>query len=304
VTRRPILVLANPAAGGKLGSGPRLAEDAALLEPAALERALRERGLEVHLHELSEEDDVAALSASAAAAGRDVVGAGGDGTVASAAGALLDSDATLGILAAGSFNNIAHGFGIPTELEPALEVIGRGEAARVDAAEVHHPDVEPATFFEAAGVGVEAAGFAIVDVRERRGWWFGARIAWRALRHRSSVVRLSIDGRTAIVRTPAVVVCNGPYHGLGFAVAPDADPADGLLDAALFRRMGATRLVLHLLRVARGRRIREPRVQVRRGREIRIESVGPAVLVHADGRLTGGTPVTFRVREGALRVFR
>lgn len=298
------MLLVNPTAGGKLGSGPRLAEDAALLEPTALEQALRDRGLEVHVHELTEQDDVAALAASAAAVGRDVVVAGGDGTVASAAAALLDTDATLGILAAGSFNNIANGFGIPTELEPALDVIARGEVARVDAAEAHHPDLEPASFFEAAGVGVEAAGFAIVDVRERRGSWFGVRIAWRALRHRSSVMRLSIDGRTATLRMSAVVVCNGPYHGLGFAVAPDADPADGLLDTALFRRMGAARLLIHLLRVARGRRIREPRVQVRRGQEIRIESVGPSLLVHADGRLTGSTPVTFRVREGALRVFR
>lgn len=304
MTRRPVFLVVNPASGGKIGSGPGLADDASLLEPAALEAALRERGVEVELRELGEDDDVAALATAAALRGCDVVVAGGDGTVGVAAAALVGTPATLGVLAAGSFNNVANGFGIPTTLAPALDTIARGRVARVDVAEALHADTEPATFLEAAGVGLEAAGFAVVDVRERWGSWFGLRIAWRALRHRSSVVRVTVDGRSHTLRTPAVVVCNGPYHGLGFAVAPDADPADGLLDVAVFRRMGPARLLFHLLRVARGRRVREPRVQVRRGAEVRIESVGPALLVHADGRLTGSTPVTFRARRAALRIFR
>ena len=57
MSRRPILLLVNPVAGGKPGSGPGLDDDPARLEPAALEDALLQRGLEVRRHELTADDD-------------------------------------------------------------------------------------------------------------------------------------------------------------------------------------------------------------------------------------------------------
>ena len=131
MSRRPILLLVNPTAGGKLGSGPGLADNSADLEPAALAAALRDHGLEVVTHELAEDDDVAALAAGAARDGRDVVVGGGDGTVSAAATGLVETDATLGILAMGSFNNMARGFGIPVTLDEALDVIGAGRTGQV-----------------------------------------------------------------------------------------------------------------------------------------------------------------------------
>ena len=68
MSRRPILLLVNPVAGGKIGSGPGLAANPADLEPDALAAALRARGLSVDLRPLEEEDDVTALAATAAAA--------------------------------------------------------------------------------------------------------------------------------------------------------------------------------------------------------------------------------------------
>ncbi len=60
--------------------------------------------------------------------------AGGDGTVSRVAAALIHHpDATLGILAMGSFNNMARGFGIPVTLDEALDVIGAGRIGQMDA---------------------------------------------------------------------------------------------------------------------------------------------------------------------------
>ncbi len=134
MTRRPILLLVNPVAGGKPGSGPGLADDEALLAADALRDALKRRGLEVNYRELAEGDDLAELAVHAADTGHDVVVAGGDGTVSIAAAALVGHEsATLGILAMGSFNNMARGFGIPVTLEEALDVIGAGAVTHVDA---------------------------------------------------------------------------------------------------------------------------------------------------------------------------
>src|SRR5574338_553671 len=122
--RRPILLLANPASGGKPGAPPPLSDDPEALEPDALAAALVARGLRVTLHVLAESDDPAELARAAVREGRDVVVAGGDGTVGPVAEALCNQEeATLGVLGLGSWNNIAHGFGLPSTLEEALDVI-------------------------------------------------------------------------------------------------------------------------------------------------------------------------------------
>lgn len=305
MSRKPLLLLLNPTSGGKLASGPALADDPDLLEPDALAAALRERGLEVELHVLAEDDSVTDLAAAAARDGRDVVAGGGDGTVSLAATGLVGSDAALGILALGSFNNIAHGFGIPRRLDAALEVIARGEVGAMDVGVARHgTSGEPALFFEAAGVGLDAAGFGAVELTERRGWWRGMRAVVRALRHRRRAMRVTIDGRVRRTRAPSVTACNGPYLGMGFALAADADPADGLLDVAVFAGMSTWEVLRHFARVARRARRREPRLRIVRAREVHVEAVHGVLPAHADGHSIGFTPVTFTVRAGALRVFR
>jgi diacylglycerol kinase (ATP) len=303
MTRRPILLLVNPVAGGKLASGPELADDPALLEPDALAAALRAGDLAVDLRVLVEADDVRALAAAGVAGGQDVVVAGGDGTVSLAAEAVAGTDATLGILALGSFNNIAHGFGVPRELDAAVAAIVRGAATAMDVGMARHAGGEEHAFFEAAGVGLDAAGFGAVELSERRGWWLGARALVRALRQRRRGMRLVIDGVRYGTRAPAVTVCNGPYLGMGFALAAEADPADGLLDIVIFSGMSRWEVLGHFARVARGARRREPRITRRRGREVTVQASSGVLPAHADGRSIGLTPVIFTVRPGALRVF-
>jgi diacylglycerol kinase (ATP) len=304
VTRRPILLLVNPVAGGKPGSGPGLDEDPARLEPAALEDALRQRGLEVRLHPLAADDDAGALARDAAD-GADIVVAGGDGTVSRVATALVAHPrATLGILAMGSFNNMARGFGIPVTLDPALDVIARGEAGLVDAGWVVGDTDGGRPFFEAAGVGVDAIGFLAIEIAGRRGWRRALIALLRGLRMRRTPMRITLDDVAYRVGTPAVTVSNGPYHGAGFAVSADADPTDGVLDVAIFHGMSRLQVIRHFLAVARRQPRTEPRIGQYQARRVAIEGTRRALPAHADGESIGLTPVVFEVRPGALRLFR
>lgn len=303
MTRRPILLLVNPAAGGKPGSGPGLDDDPERLRPDALAAALGERALDVRLHALADDDDAGALARVAADEGCDVVVAGGDGTVSLVAAAVIDHpDATLGILAMGSFNNMARGFGIPVTLDEALDVIGAGIATQVDAGWVVGDEGRP--FFEAAGVGVDAIGFLAVEVAERRGWWRAIQALVRGMRLRKTPMRITLDGTAYRTGSPAVTVSNGPYHGAGFAVSAGADPTDGLFDIAVFAGMSRLEVVRYFVAVARRQPRREPRIKEYRARSVTIEGTRRALPAHADGASIGVTPVTFEVRPGALRVFR
>lgn len=296
--------------GGKPGSTAPLSDDPEALEPQALAGALEARGLSVRLHVLAEGDDPAEV-ARGAAPNEDVVVAGGDGSVGPVAEVLTRSERVLGILAMGSWNNIARGLGIPLELGPALDVIARGDMARVDSGLAWHPTgaedgppTDARSFFEAAGVGLDAAGFGAVEIGGRAGWRFALRAMWRALRRRRTRMVIELDGDTFRRRAPAVTVCIGPYHGLGFALVADADPADGILDIAVFSGMSGLAVVRHFLRVARGRERHEPRIELLRGKRITVRGEHRVLPAHIDGSSIGVTPVTFEVQPGSLRVFR
>jgi diacylglycerol kinase (ATP) len=200
------------------------------------------------------------------------------------------------------------------ELEPALDVIGRGEVTRIDAGLAWHPadagrqDEEPpgdvVRFFEAAGVGLDAAGFGATQVGERRGWWAAARSLLRALRRRRTPMHLLVDGHRLGTAAPAVTVCNGPYMGMGFAVAPEADPTDGQLNLVVFSGMSELDMLRHFIAVVGHRPRREPRTNRLTARRVTVTGVRRVLPAHADGQSIGTTPVTFGVDPGALRVFR
>jgi diacylglycerol kinase (ATP) len=315
VARRRLLLIANPASGSKPGapgtSGPRQ-------EPTDLRDALRRRGLEVDIHVLSAGDEVGPIAAAAAADGRDVVVAGGDGTLRPAASALVDTDATLGAIPLGSWNNIARGWQVPIDEEAAMDVIAAGGTRDVDVGLAWHPArgagpgpaaADPAAppdairFFEAAGVGLDAAGFGAAEVGVRHGLWRSLRAGWRAMRRRRTRMLLTVDGQRLRTGAPAITVCNGPYYGFGFAIAPEADPADGRLDVVVFSGMSTIDVAAHYLAVARGRPRREPRVRHATARRVEIAGLHRLLPVHADGESLGMTPIAFAVRPAGLRIF-
>lgn len=310
--RRPILLIANPAAGRKPGG----VNADQVLSPSQLLERIRAGGLAVELHELAENDDAGALANAAASEGRDVVVAGGDGTVGPAAAGLLDSCATLGIVPLGTFNNIAHGARIPMDPDEAVDVVLRGRSAAIDAGAAWHlasggtskeapvnPLPDAAIFFEAAGVGLDAAGFGVAQVGDRLGLIAAAKASWRAIRRRKTPLWLDVDGKRYRTSSPAVTICNGPFHGFGFALVPDADASDGLLDVVVFVRMGRFQVLRHFLRVARGRKVHEPRVRKLRARQVVVGGLRHTLPAHADGRSIGVTPIAVKVLPGALRLF-
>lgn len=305
MTRRPIFLIVNPVAGGKIGSGPRLATDIDHLTPAALAAALRAGGLAVRAHELDGDDDAGALAREAAAAGHDVVVAGGDGTVGLVAARLVGSDATLGILAMGSFNNVARGLEVPRRLEEALRVIVEGRSVAVDVGQAAAGRAVPQLFFEAAGVGMDALLFAAATAGNRHGLRVGLVRMWHALRWSRHRVRIAIDGGPPVLtRILFLTASNAPYYGFGFTVGPGADPTDGQLEISVFTKMSKWAVITHFLAVTRGRFRHEPRIRRLSGRRVVVEGMRRTLPAHVDGRVLGRTPVTFEALPGALRVFR
>lgn len=283
------ILITNPAARG------RTAQDGDLERCEAI---LRRAGFVLDRVETGAESPTSAdLARRAVAEGYEAcIVAGGDGTVAPAAAILLDRPVVLGILPFGSVMNIAHGLGLPLEPPDAAQVIARRRVQHADAGEVHGK-----VFFETAGIGLDAEMFGATRHAERGEWRRALRRAWRWATHASYRVAITVDGREDRQRALQVLVMNSPYYGWSLELLPDVTMHDGLLDVAVFPRMGRWALLRSFVTVWRGGTLPEPPV-VFQGAKIAVSSTDP-VAVHADGAFAGGLPAEFVCRKGALSVF-
>ena len=289
-TRKPMraLLVVNPAAG-KRTAGPDDLEKAVAL--------LREADFMIEQVETTQELGSAELARRAIREKFDVcIVAGGDGTVAPAAAVLMDTAVVLGILPFGSFMNIANGLGIPLVPLDAARVIARRSVHRADVGEVNG-----ALFFETAGVGLDAELFGAARHAERGSWRRALRRVWRYMRHGTHRVSITVGDKTHAHRVMQILIVNSPYYAWALPLLPEASMEDGLLDVAVFPRMGRLALLRSLVTVMRRRRLPQKPVRYR-GARLKIESAVP-LSIHADGVSAGALPSEFNCRAGALRVF-
>lgn len=262
---------------------------------------LTDAGIDVALRLTRRASAVAAIIAEAAAGCDLVVVGGGDGTLSSAADAVLASGLPLGILPMGNANDLARTLGIPASLGEACRVIAVGHRRRIDLGQVNGRH-----FFNVASVGlsVAIADRLTGEIKQRWGVLGYLGCAWEAMHAPTHFhARIVADGAAAI-ETEAIqlAVGNGRHYGGGMTIIDDATIDDGRLDFYALPPQPRWRL-LTLLGVLRwGKHRRVAGIHVLHGRRIAIDTV-PPMKVNVDGEVTQTTPVEFRVVPGALSVF-
>ncbi|MDB4880353.1 MAG: diacylglycerol kinase catalytic region [Gemmatimonadetes bacterium] len=168
----------------------------------AAERALGEHGA-FDVHAVAPDDIGSTVTALAQGGARRILVAGGDGTIATAASALLGRPVELAVLPGGTLNHFARDLGISLDAASALDL--DAQAARgVDIGMVNDQ-----VFLNTSSVG---AYVQFVRARERLEQRFGYRLAsfLAALRilfqFRRLGVELEVDGETRLYRTPLVFI--------------------------------------------------------------------------------------------------
>ena len=253
-----------------------------------------------------------------------VVVAGGDGTVREVAGALVSTDVTLAIVPFGTFNNLALSLKLPADPEAICDLIEAGRMRRIDVGMAN----EQHTFFEAAGVGVDADLFPIgEEVKSRRFLALGRAIRL-ALMHRQASVEIQLDRSVSAayqnsfrgsellkkrhrrlrsrksrvrLRCSFVAIGNGPYYGSNFNVCPGARLDDGLFSIGVYRDFSKLELLRHFWSISGGHRHYHPKMEMFVSARVEVRSVG-RLSVHVDGQPIGSTPVRFEVLPKALKV--
>jgi diacylglycerol kinase family enzyme len=96
-------------------------------------------------------------------------------------------------------------------------------------------------------------------------------------------------------------VANTRYYGGGMRVAPEADPADGLLEVILIGNVSKLRFLANLPKVFSAKHVALDSVQSFRSHQVSIAADRP-FDVYADGDVIARLPATVRLVPEALRV--
>jgi len=240
-----------------------------------------------------------------------VVCVGGDGTINEVVNGLYDGggirDVTLGIISTGTGSDYVRTIGVPLDYKQACRRLANLRRIVVDLGVVEYVRggvMAKRLFVNFAGLGFDAE---IVKATGERFKAFGSVASYllgllnTVLFYRNRGVSLSLDGKEDRRRICAIEVSNGRYGGGGMFLAPQADPADGLLDALIIGDLSKPDLLWSLPRIYRGTHLTHPKVAVKKVREIHVRPER-RMAVQADGELIGETPARFYVLPAALTV--
>lgn len=230
-----------------------------------------------------------------------VVVMGGDGMAHLGLNACADTDATLGIVPAGTGNDFARGVGVPSSVKESVEAIVRGNTRVVDLSRLTNSS---GTRYVGAVVssGYDArVNRATNDIRLRFGPLSYGYIAVRELVNFSPLhYRLVIDGEPRELDAMLVAVCNTGVFGGGMQISPDADPADGLLDVTIIHKASRAKLMRLLPLTYTGGFVKDAVVERLRAKAVEVD--GDGLFAMGDGEEMGEVPVTVECAPAALRV--
>jgi len=286
---RRIAFLTNPTSGK--GKGARYAA-------LALPR-IRAAGFAVEDLVGRDADEARVLADRAVADGVEaLVVCGGDGLVHLGAQAVAGTDVALGILPAGTGNDVARYFDIPRK-DPAAaaDVVVASRRRTLDLARSGDK------YF----VTVLAAGFdAIVNERANRMTWPRGQMRYNLATLAELRVfepipyTLDLDGATRRLDAMLVAVGNGPSFGGGRRITEGALVDDGMLDVVIIKPMSKPDLVRTYPKLFKGTHVTHPQYEHHRVREVTLAA--PGIVTYADGERFGPLPMTVSCAPGALSV--
>ena len=268
---------------------------------------LHHRGVEVVEIIGDSAEDARYLVSAALEKGADaVMVTGGDGVISNALQVLAGTDVPLGIIPAGTGNDHAREFGIPTkDPEAAADIVADGWTQTIDLGRI-----QDGTGFNKWFGTVAAAGFdsLVTDRANRMRWPHGRLRYYLAMvaelsKLRLLPFRLELDGTNEIDADNTLAAFgNTRSYGGGLLICPNADRTDGLLDITMAHSDSRTKLVRLFPTVMKGTHVELDEVSTARARTVHVEC--PGINVYADGDFACLLPAEISAVPAALQILR
>jgi diacylglycerol kinase (ATP) len=295
---KPIRVklIANPGAGDVTTAASRIDQ---------VTNYLLEYGLKVDLALVKPKNEAIPIVKKAIKDGYDVVIAmGGDGTIGAVIRGIAGSKKiSLGIIGAGTENDIARSLGIPEDLKEACALIASGNTRKLDLGQISTKKEKKFYFFMLTAVGLTATIFpTIKEVPEGKLSGITKAVTTLFKFDSKPTVFLTLNDESKIeVETMLVTIANTPLIGAKNLVAPDADMEDGLLDIAVYPNSSKADLLAYFAETAHERSVPDGTIQRYRARKIKVKT-SPKLDIAAEGIILGKGTAWIKLLPKALRV--
>ena len=271
---------------------------------AKVTERLRQGGASVAILVGRDVEDAKSLARQAIDDGVDaLVALGGDGMVHLALNIVAGTKTPLGIVPAGTGNDLAATLGLPTK-DPVA-------AAGIIADLLSTTGPRP---MDAVRVGTDkwfgcvlSAGFdSRVNDRANRMTWPRGRMRYNlAILAELGVFKpipfeIEIDGELWETEAMLVAVGNAKSYGAGMKITPDAEIDDGLVDITVLGPVSKPEFLKAFPKVFKGTHKDHPAVTMRRAKTVSLAAKD--VTVYADGEYIGELPISCQTVPGAVQV--
>ncbi|HEX3706830.1 MAG TPA: diacylglycerol kinase [Mycobacteriales bacterium] len=288
-----VALVVNPSAG----------KGRAAKQVAAVAGRLRDGGASVSILVGSDAADAIVVTRKAVADGVDaLVALGGDGMVHLALNAVAGTDTPLGIIPAGTGNDLAATLGLPVKDAVAAAGIVSDRLNTNGAWPMDAIKVGEKWFGCVLGAGFDSR------VNDRAN-----RMTWPKGKSRYNIAMLAelgvfaplpfdlvVDGERITTEAMLVAIGNAKSYGAGMKVTPDADVTDGLMDVMILGPVSKPEFLKTFPKVFKGTHTTHPAVTMRRAKIVELSS--PGVTAYADGEYLADLPIRCECVPGAVRI--
>ncbi len=224
---------------------------------------------------------------------------GGDGTLAGQIPRALALGVPVGLVPAGTFNDLARALALPFDVEGACAAIASGRTRRIDVARVNE-----AYYVTEASIGISSrlARMQKPTDKQRFGALAIVASALQAIRYaRTFHADIAYDGKRKRFKTLQLTVANSGRFG-GVVRVDEASIDDGWLDLYSIEIENFAHLVSVAAAIVAGKRRPARGLRTYRAKAFDVHT-HRRHRITADGEPAGTTPARFEITPEALSVF-
>ena len=282
-------LIVNPVAGAGL----------ALKTAEKVQQILTERGIPFQVIRTKQPGHGTELARAMAEAGKPaVVAIGGDGTVREVAAGLVHTGTALGIIPAGTGNDLVKTAGIPGDPMEALEFLLSHDSREIDTGTVNDR-----FFLNVCGTGFDVT---VLDCTERFKSRFRGLLPYflgliRAIfRYQPDLITVEADGYQAEGRFMVCSVANGRFIGGGIPICPVAELTDGKLNFVLIRNVPRWKIPFYLPGLMLSRDLKFRITTHLQSETVRLQ--GSKLRINIDGEIEPMDEAVFRICPASLKL--